>query len=101
LGWFSGGQVGHVAKLTSDGVFNVMGVSTNLLKPLMDAFVTPSVVVVVMAFFDWKLALAVAATAPFIALAYSLATRITHRFDDQCHIASTHLTNRIVVLAVP
>lgn len=99
LGWFSGGQVGQVAKLTSDGVLNVMSVSTNLLKPLMDAFVTPSVVVITMAFFDWKLALAVAATAPFIAFAYFIAERITHRFDDQWYNASVNMANRIVEFA--
>lgn len=99
LGWFSSSQVGQVAKLTSDGVLNVMSVSTNLLKPLMDAFVTPSVVVLVMAFFDWKLALAVAATAPLIALAYVIAERITHRFDDQWYTASVNMANRIVEFA--
>jgi len=99
LGWFSGGQVGQVAKLTSDGVLNVMGGSTNLLKPLMDAFVTPSIVVIMMAFFDWKLALAVAATVPFIIAAYFVAERITHRFDDQWYMASVNMTNRIVEFA--
>lgn len=99
LGWFSGGQVGQVAKLTSDGVLNVMGVSTNLLKPLMDAFVTPSIVVIMMAFFDWKLALAVTATVPFITAAYFIAERITHRFDDQWYMASVNMANRIVEFA--
>jgi ATP-binding cassette, subfamily B, bacterial IrtB/YbtQ len=99
LGWFSGGQVGQVAKLTSDGVLNVMGVSTNLLKPLMEAFVTPSVVIITMAAFDWKLALAVAATIPFIAIAYFVAERITHKFDDQWYMASVNMANRIVEFA--
>lgn len=99
LGWFSGGQVGQVAKLTSDGVLNVMSVSTNLLKPLMEAFVTPSVVIVTMAIFDWKLALAVAATIPFIAIAYFVAERITHKFDDQWYMASVNMSNRIVEFA--
>ncbi|WP_346321097.1 ABC transporter ATP-binding protein [Chitinophaga sp. YIM B06452] len=99
LGWFSGGQVGQVAKLTSDGVLNVMGVSTNLLKPLMDAFVTPSVVVITIALFDWKLALAVAATVPFITAAYFIAERITHRFDDQWYAASVNMSGRIVEFA--
>ncbi len=99
LGWFSGGQVGQVAKLTSDGVLNVMAVSTNLLKPLMDAFVTPSVVVITIAIFDWKLALAVAATVPFIIAAYYIAEKITHRFDDQWYNASVNMSNRIVEFA--
>lgn len=99
LGWFSGGQVGQVARLTSDGVLNVMGVSTNLLKPLMEAFVTPAIVVILMAFFDWKLALAVAATTPFIALAYLLAGKITHRFDNQYHAAAVNMANRLVEFA--
>lgn len=99
LGWFSGGQVGQVAKLTSDGVLNVMAVSTNLLKPLMDAFVTPSVVVMTIAIFDWKLALAVAATVPFIIAAYFIAEKITHRFDDQWYSASVNMSNRIVEFA--
>jgi ATP-binding cassette subfamily B protein len=99
LGWFSGGQVGQVAKLTSDGVLNVMAVSTNLLKPMMDAFVTPSVVVITIAIFDWKLALAVAATVPFIIAAYFVAEKITHRFDGQWYSASVNMSNRIVEFA--
>lgn len=99
LGWFSDGKVGQVAKLTSDGVLNVMGVSTNLLKPMMDAFVTPAAVIIMMAFFDWKLALAVTVTIPFITAAYFVAERITHRFDDQWYSASVTMANRIVEFA--
>lgn len=99
LGWFSGGQVGQVSKLTSDGVLNVMSVSTNLLKPVMEAFVTPSVVIITMAIFDWKLALAVTATIPFIAIAYFVAEKITHKFDDQWYMASVNMSNRIVEFA--
>lgn len=99
LGWFSAGQVGHVAKLTSDGVFNVIGLPTNMLRPLIDSFVTPAIVVALMALFDWRLALAVAATAPFIALAYNLSIRLLVGFDKQYHTAAVNMANRLVEFA--
>lgn len=99
LGWFSGGQVGQVSKLTGDGVLNVMSVSTNLLKPVMEGIVTPTVVIITMAVFDWRLALAVTATIPFMVIAYFVAEKITHKFDDQWYQASVNMSNRIVEFA--
>ncbi|MEU1548312.1 ABC transporter ATP-binding protein [Nocardia sp. NPDC005745] len=99
LGWFGPARVGQASKTVSAGVLDVMGLPTNLLRPLIDTFVTPAVVVVAMFFFDWQLALITALTAPFIAVAYRFAGRLLMSTDAHTHEAAVDTANRLVEFA--
>ncbi len=99
LGWFTPGRVGLTAKTVSSGVLDVMGFPTNLLRPLVDTFVTPAVVVVSMFFFDWRLAVVAGLTAPVIALAYFSAGRLLGSTDSRTHDAAVETANRLVEFA--
>jgi ATP-binding cassette subfamily B protein IrtB len=99
LGWFTPGRVGQVAKTVSAGVFDVMALPANLLRPIIDTFVTPAVVVLAMFFFDWRLALVAAITGPFIAVAYRFAGRLLMSTDGHTHDAAVDTANRLVEFA--
>ena len=96
LGWFDATRVGSLGRLTSQGVIDVMGVPAHLLRPVVNAFVTPITVIIVMFAFDWRLALAAAITAPLAWMAYrwssGLVARTDHRHDD----AKVDAANRVV-----
>ncbi|QHC70760.1 ABC transporter ATP-binding protein [Rathayibacter sp. VKM Ac-2801] len=99
LGWFVPARTGQASKTVSAGVLDVMGLPTNLLRPFIDTFVTPAVVVVSMFFFNWQLALITAATAPFLALAYRYAGRLMMSTDQHTHDAAVDTANRLVEFA--
>lgn len=99
LGWFTAEKTGSVARLSSNGVFDVMGLPTNLLRPLMDTFVTPAVVVALMFLFDWRLALITLVTGPLIALAYRLAGNLIQTVDNHTHNAAVSTANRLIEFA--
>ena len=44
LGWFDTERVGSLGRITGQGVIDVIGVPAHLLRPLINAFVTPVVV---------------------------------------------------------
>lgn len=73
-----------------------MGVPAHLLRPVVNAFVTPVTVIIVMFAFDWRLALAAAITAPLAWLVYRWSTGLVaatdHRHDD----AKVDASNRVV-----
>ena len=99
LGWFDGGRVGSVGRLTSQGVIDVMGVPAHLLRPIVTAFLTPATVVAVMFAFDWRLALAAAVTAPAAALVYRWAGNLVQRTDHRTHAAAVEASARVVEFA--
>jgi len=99
LGWFGPARVGQASKTVSAGVLDVMGLPTNLLRPLIDTFVTPAVVVVAMFFFNVQLALITAATTPFLVLAYHFAGRLMMSTDKHTHDAAVDTANRLVEFA--
>lgn len=99
LGWFGPARVGQASKTVSSGVLDVMGLPTTLLRPLIDTFVTPAVVVIGMFFFNWQLALVAAATTPAIAIAYRYAGRLLMSTDAHTHDAAVDTANRLVEFA--
>ncbi|MYA02033.1 MAG: ABC transporter ATP-binding protein [Chloroflexi bacterium] len=96
LGWFDVTRVGSLGRLTSQGVIDVMGVPAHLLRPVVNAFVTPITVIIVMFAFDWRLALAAAITAPLAWLVYRWSTGLVARTDHRHDDAKVDASNRVV-----
>lgn len=99
LGWFEAGRVGAIGRLTSQGVVDVMGVPTHLLRPIVNAFVTPAVVIIVMFAFDWRLALAALITAPLAAIVYRWSGNLVQTTDHHTDAAASEAAARIVEFA--
>ncbi|MEM9464861.1 MAG: ABC transporter ATP-binding protein [Actinomycetota bacterium] len=99
LGWFTGDKVGSLGRLTSHGVTDVMGVPAHLLRPIITGFVTPATLVVAIAIFDWRLALATAAAAPVAWLTYRWSTSLVRRADHAAHDAAADAGGRLVEFA--
>ena len=99
LGWFEAGRVGAIGRLTSQGVVDVMGVPAHLLRPIVNAFVTPAVVIIVMFAFDWRLALAALITAPLAAIVYRWSGNLVQTTDHRTDAAASEAAARIVEFA--
>ncbi|MEM6463261.1 MAG: ABC transporter ATP-binding protein [Pseudomonadota bacterium] len=99
LGWFGAERVGQLGRLTSQGVIDVMGVPAHLLRPVVTALTTPATVILLMFFFDWRLALAALITVPFAALIYRWSGDLVQRTDIRVHDAAAEAAGRIVEFA--
>ncbi|MEU6610416.1 ABC transporter ATP-binding protein [Streptomyces shenzhenensis] len=99
LGWFDAEKVGSVSRLASVGVFSVSGFPTQMLGMLINAFVTPAVVVALMFVFQWQLALVAAITAPLLWAAYQIAGAIVAAVDRRTHGANVRTANRLIEFA--
>ena len=99
LGWFDGARTGAVARTMGTGVFSVIGLPSNLLRPLVETFVTPAVVAGLMFIFDWRLAAITVVTAPVIYLAYRSSGSLLQKADEISHDASVSTTNRLIEFA--
>ncbi|GAA2781055.1 ABC transporter ATP-binding protein [Crossiella cryophila] len=99
LGWFTGDRVGKLGQLTSGGVINVMQVPAHLLRPLIDAVVTPAAVVLLMYVFDWRLALAATLAVPVLYLVYQWSGRLIQRTDHGRDLVIAEAGGRVVEFA--
>jgi ATP-binding cassette, subfamily B, bacterial IrtB/YbtQ len=96
LGWFTPSRIGDVCGLTSRSVMQVMSVPAHRLGPLVDATFVPLTVVLVMFFFDWRLALAAVIAAPLIASVQHATARATAREDAERARRSDDASARVV-----
>ncbi|MFD5556474.1 ABC transporter ATP-binding protein [Streptomyces sp. NPDC127068] len=96
LGWFTPERTDRLTQLTAKGVIDVMGVPAHLLRPVISAFVTPLVVVALMFFFDWRLALAALVGLPLAALAHRVTGRVVAHSDHAHHAASAEAGGRVI-----
>ncbi|MBU2670873.1 ABC transporter ATP-binding protein/permease [Actinoplanes bogorensis] len=99
LGWFTPARVGRVARMSSTGVVDVMGVPAHLLQPVVTAYVSPAVVVLAMLFVDWRLAVAALITVPLIVLVFRWSARLLAATDVVVDTAGVEASNRIVEFA--
>lgn len=99
LGWFGPERVGRLGQLATKSVMDVMGVPAHLLRPLVTSFVTPATVVVIMYFFDWRLALAATLTVPLIVLVYRWSAGLTRSADDARSAAQAVTGGKVVEFA--
>jgi ATP-binding cassette subfamily B protein len=96
LGWFTPGRIGDVSGLTSRSVMEVMSVPAHRLRPLINATLIPLSVVVVLFFFDWRLALAGLVAAPLIAGVQRWTSKATARQDAERARSSDEAAGRVV-----
>lgn len=99
LGWFDASRTAEVNMLSTKGVVDLMGMPVNLFRPLVTAFCTPVVVLLGMALFDWRLAVAGLAAAPALGVILLLTNRLTARNERLTHAAATHSADRLLEFA--
>jgi ATP-binding cassette subfamily B protein IrtB len=99
LGWFGPERVGELARLSSQGVTDVMGAAGHLLRPMVAAIVTPATVALAMFAVDWRLALATVLTAPLIYGAHRWASSLARRAAVGVQRAAAEAGGRIVEFA--
>lgn len=99
LGWFTPARTGQLAQLAGKSVTDIMSTPAHLLRPVVTGFVTPVVVVVLMAGFEPRLALAALVTAPLALLAFRWTARVVGRFDHDLDAAATEAGDRVIEFA--
>ncbi|HEY9371626.1 ABC transporter ATP-binding protein [Streptomyces sp.] len=99
LAWFTPDRVGGLGRLTAQRVVDIMGVPAHLLRQLVDAVVTPLVVVLAMFLFDWRLAVAMSVAAVVAALVYRVAGRGMQAADREADRIHAEAAGRIVEFA--
>lgn len=99
LGWFTRDNTSRLGMLTSQGVMEILGLPAHQLTPLIRAILTPLVVVCATVFFDWRVALAVAALFPMIALIYWWSGKLGRAADSAVHRTSAQASDRMVEFA--
>ncbi|WP_445222792.1 ABC transporter ATP-binding protein (plasmid) [Bradyrhizobium sp. Pa8] len=99
LGWFTPQNSGRLGLILNQGVMDVVGLPARQLTPLMRATVTPLVVVVMMTFFDWRLAAMAAVIFPGVALIYRWAERLGRATDRAVAAATAEAAERMVEFA--
>lgn len=99
LGWFTPGRIGEVSTLATVGVTDVMKIPAHMLPPLVNAVVTPVVVVALMFLFDWRIGLTLLLCVPLLVLAYRWTAGLMQRSDATRHDAIDEAANRVVEFA--
>ncbi|MFF5481863.1 ABC transporter ATP-binding protein [Streptomyces sp. NPDC012935] len=96
LGWFVPGRIGDVSGLTGRGVLGVMSIPAHRLQPLIGACVTPTVVVLVMFLFDWRIAVAALVAVPVVAAVYRWTGRAATAQDAERARRADDASDRVV-----
>ncbi|WFB05779.1 ABC transporter ATP-binding protein/permease [Streptomyces sp. LX-29] len=99
LSWFTADRVGGLGRLAAQRVVDIMGVPAHLLRQLVDAVVTPLVVVLAMFLFDWRLAVSMSVAAVAVALVYRVAGRGMQAADRDADRIHAEAAGRIVEFA--
>ncbi|XKM14212.1 ABC transporter ATP-binding protein [Orbaceae bacterium ac157xtp] len=96
LGWFRRNQVGEVSEMFSKGVINVMGLTAHIVKPIIHAFVTPGVMIVLLFFYHWPLALALLVTTPILYAVYRWAGQLVTNSEHGYHASMAEVDSRMI-----
>jgi ATP-binding cassette, subfamily B, bacterial IrtB/YbtQ len=96
IGWYSGGRVGEVSVLASQGVLQAMGVIAHLLAPFISACVTPLTIVAVMLAFNGQMGLAALIAAPIVAAIQVWVGRSMAASDAESAARSHQATGRVI-----
>ncbi|MFT3660242.1 MAG: ABC transporter ATP-binding protein [Gordonia sp. (in: high G+C Gram-positive bacteria)] len=87
VAWFATDRTGHVVGMATQGAMFVSTTPYAMIRLIISGFVTPGTVLVGMFLLDWRLALAMAATIPLMALGYRW-IRATIARSDRVHQAA-------------
>lgn len=96
LGWFRNNQTGEISEMFSKGVINVMGLTAHIIRPLIQAFVTPIVMVILLFFYHWPLALTLTISIPFLYLIYRWAGHLVTKSEHGYHTSMVEVDSRMI-----
>ncbi|GGF86171.1 ABC transporter [Azorhizobium oxalatiphilum] len=99
LGWFTPLHTARLSVTISQGVMQLLALPAHQLLPLVRAAVVPPVLVLAIALFDIRLALAAAATFPLLALVYWWGGRLGQAADRAVHHAAEEAGQRVMEYA--
>lgn len=99
LGWFGKGRAGKVNGLLTGSISTIMTVPEVVLQQMVVAIATPATVVVATAFIDWRMALAMAAAAPFAYLVYRATQRAAAREQLEENRSYEEVSTRVIEFA--
>jgi ATP-binding cassette subfamily B protein len=99
LGWFTGGRVGELNRLATDGVSRATSLPVHLYPPLADAVVTPLVSVLALFVWDWRIALAAAACLPLLWMVFTLSGEAVGRNDAARDAVTDEAADRVLEYA--
>ncbi|GAA5152559.1 ABC transporter ATP-binding protein [Pseudonocardia eucalypti] len=98
LGWFDGSPATAVERLLGQSV-DVLVRTVMLAQQVLAAWVTPATIFVFLLFYDWRMAAAVACTAPLVLAVFAAARRLTDRTEAAHHAAAAEASARLVEFA--
>ncbi|MGU3497045.1 ABC transporter ATP-binding protein [Xanthobacteraceae bacterium A53D] len=99
LGWFTPLNTARLSVTISQGVMQLLALPAHQLLPLVRAVVVPPVLVLAIAVFDLRLALAAGAAFPVLALVYWWAGRLGQAADRAVHQAAGEAGQRVMEYA--
>lgn len=95
LGWFTRGRSASLGRLAGNDVIQIMNVPAHLIRPLLNAVVTPLTIVVACWFFDNRIAIVLTVAAPVLVVAHVWSGAVVRRLDRHreraIHNAAEHL----------
>ncbi len=96
LGWFRHDTVSQLSTLVRGGVIDLATVPAHLMRPIINAIVTPLTILAGLYVINWRLAVIISLCAPVLwAFQYWLSVR-TAQTDLGMHAANTRLTHRVI-----
>lgn len=96
LGWFRRNKMGEISEMFSKDVIGVMGLMAHIVRPIIYAFVTPTVMIILMFFYYWPLALALLFSIPILYLIYRWAGELVTRTEHDYHQSMSEVDSRII-----
>jgi ATP-binding cassette subfamily B protein IrtB len=99
IAWFGADRSGLLAGIATHGAMFVASTPYAIVRLIITGFVTPATVLIGMMFFDWRLALATAATVPVMWLAFRRLRTGMERDDAEHAAAVAGASARVIEFA--
>lgn len=99
LGWFSGPRAGQVSAIMSTSLQNLMSVPSVFLQQLTVAVTTPATVVIVTAFVDWRVSVAMLLPIPLLYLFFRRIKAVVGPEHDREERIHTEVSERVLEFA--
>ncbi|MDA2811124.1 ABC transporter ATP-binding protein [Nocardiopsis sp. RSe5-2] len=99
VAWFGEDRSGQMAGIATQGAMFVSTTPYSYLRQILAGFLTPATVLVGMYFYDWRLAVAMTAMVPVMALGYRALQKRIARGDAAHAEAVAAASNRVIEFA--
>lgn len=99
LGAFGPSTSGQASRLITSSTREVMGVPAHLLTPLVTAVLVPATVAIGMVFIDWRISVAMVASAPVLYLVNRWGGALFARATHGQHQAAAEANSRVIEFA--